>query len=198
MDEPVLLSMLEHYAFCPRQCALIHIEQVWDENLYTLKGTMTHERVDEVGSSQRDSLHVERALPLWNERLGLSGKADVVEFHAGVPYPVEYKSGRMREGVSESIQLCAQALCLEEMFDKAVPEGALYWIASRKRIAVTIDEALRTQTLEIIDEVRTMMQTRKVPSAIADKRCTHCSLLSSCMPKLPDQLKGYLDDDSTA
>ncbi len=198
MDEPVLLSMLEHYAFCPRQCALIHIEQVWDENLYTLKGAIKHERVDEAGSSYQVSLHVERALPLWSERLGLSGKADVVEFHAGVPYPVEYKSGRMREGVSESIQLCGQALCLEEMFDVAVPEGALYWIASRKRIAVSIDETLRSQTLEIIDQVCLMMQTRKVPSAIADKRCTHCSLLASCMPELPDLLKGYLDDDATA
>src|SRR5260370_9679809 len=119
--EPVMISALEHYSYCPRQCALIHIEQTFDENIYTLKGHLAHERVDQIMSRTEDDVRVERGLPLWSPRLGLVGRADVVEFHRDVPYPVDYKQGKRREWQYEAIQVCAQAICLEEMFGLPVP-----------------------------------------------------------------------------
>lgn len=180
--EPVMLSMLEHYSYCPRQCALIHVEQVWDENLYTLRGRDVHERVDEIGGESRQGVRIERALPVWCERLGLVGKADVVEFVDGVPCPVEYKSGRSRKGRPETLQLCAQALCLEEMFGVAVPKGALYWHGSRERREVVFTEAMRAEVERVAQAVRTMLEERRVPPPVNDKRCDGCSLKESCLP----------------
>src|SRR5258708_25390713 len=114
--EPVMISAREHYSYCPRQCALIHIEQTFDENIYTLKGHLAHERVDQIMSRTEDDLRGERGLPLWSPRLGLVGRADVVEFHGDVPYPVEYKQGKRREWQYEASQWCSQAICLLEMF----------------------------------------------------------------------------------
>src|SRR5689334_20612357 len=114
-EERVMLSALEHYAYCPRQCGLIHLEQVFDENLYTLKGHMAHERADTPTTRSEEGMRVERGLPLWSRRLGLTGRADVVEWHGDVPYPVEYKVGRRREWIYEALQVCAQGMCLEEM-----------------------------------------------------------------------------------
>jgi CRISPR-associated exonuclease Cas4 len=125
--EPVMISALEHYSYCPRQCALIHIEQTFDENIYTLRGHLAHERVDQTTSRNEDAVRVERGLPLWSKHLGLVGRADVVEFYDENPYPVEYKQGQRRDWQFEAIQLCAQALCLEEMFGLAVPKGAIYY-----------------------------------------------------------------------
>src|SRR5512136_2029260 len=113
-DELIMLSTLEHYSYCPRQCALIHLEQIFDENIYTFKGTMLHERVDLGQSETEKDIRITRSLPLWSDRLGLTGRADVVEFHGETPYPVEYKSGPKDIGPHASLQLCAQALCLEE------------------------------------------------------------------------------------
>ena len=181
-NEPVMLSALEHYAYCPRQCALIHIEQVWDENLYTLRGRDVHERVDEIGGESRQGVRIERALPIWCERLGLVGRADVVEFIGGVPCPVEYKSGRSRKGRPETSQLCAQALCLEEMFGVAVPKGALYWHGSRERREVVFTEAMHAEVERVAQAVRTMLVQRLVPPPVNDKRCDGCSLKESCLP----------------
>ena len=119
----VLLSMLEHYSYCPRQCALIHVEQTFDENLYTQRGRFLHERVDEPGGEREGEVRAERALSLWSERLGLIGKADLVEFYGETPYPVEFKSGKRRKWGHDDLQLCAQALCLEEMTGQPVPKG---------------------------------------------------------------------------
>ena len=125
-DDPIMISALEHYNYCPRQCALIHVEQTFDENLYTMRGRAVHDRADEVVTELQEGIRIEKALPLWSKRLGLVGKADVVEFHGELPYPVEYKHGPRREREHDDLQLCAQALCLEEMTGKAVPRGAIY------------------------------------------------------------------------
>jgi CRISPR-associated exonuclease Cas4 len=181
-QEPVMLSALEHYSYCPRQCALIHVEQVWDENLYTMRGRDVHERVDEVSSHELAGVRYERALPLWNRRLNLVGKADLVEFHDGVPYPVEYKSGHRKKGFPETLQLCAQALCLEEMFGVAMPTGALYWHGSRERREVVFTDAMRRQVEEVAGAVREMLERRYVPPPVNDQRCEGCSLKESCLP----------------
>jgi len=131
MTDPIMISALEHYSYCPRQCALIHVEQVWGENLYTMRGRDVHENVDVESSHEVAGIRYERALPLWSKRLNLVGKADLVEFHGETPYPVEYKSGTHRAGHHEALQLCAQAICLEEMFGVPVEKGALFWHGSR-------------------------------------------------------------------
>lgn len=183
-SELVMISALEHYSYCPRQCALIHIEQIFDENIYTLKGHMAHERVDQAITRAEDDMRIERGLPLWSRRLGLTGRADVVEFHGTVPYPVEYKLGKRREWQYEAIQLCAQALCLEEMLGLAVPQGAIYYCSSRVRREITFDSHLRATVAEIAEAVRTLLQTCSVPPAVNDQRCNNCSLIESCLPSV--------------
>ena len=181
--ELVPLSALQHFAYCPRQCALIHVEQAWTENLYTLRGRRAHERVDDVGGGTRDGVRTERALPLFSDRLGLVGKADVVEFLPdGTPYPVEHKVGPRKARRADEVQLCAQALCLEEMFGRDVPAGALYHRKSRRRREVAFDDALREQTLQTAEAVRRMLQDRTLPPPVNDARCPRCSLIETCMP----------------
>ncbi len=180
--EPIILSALEHYSYCPRQCALIHVEQVWDENLYTMRGHDTHERVDEDSSHSMNGIRYERGLPIWSRRLNLTGRADLVEFHDDLPYPVEYKSGRKRRGNPETIQLCAQAICLEEMFGLPVPKGALYWHGSRERKEIVFTESMRKQVEYVAAAVHAMVANRLTPPPINDKRCDNCSLRESCLP----------------
>lgn len=177
------ISALEHYAYCPRQCALIHREQTFDENLYTLRGRAVHERVEErEGSAVEDGVRVERGLPLWSARLGLVGKADVVEFHGETPYPVEYKSGPMRFARPARIQLCAQALCLEEMLGKPVPRGALFHAASKRRREVAFTPDLRAAVAQAVEGVRRLLEQDRLPPPVADRRCPPCSLIHSCYP----------------
>lgn len=182
--DPIPISALEHYAYCPRQCALIHVEQVWDENLYTMRGRDVHERVHDDSSHELAGVRLERSLPVWCRRLNLTGKADLVEFHDDLPYPVEYKSGRCRKGSPEVLQLCAQAICLEEMFDVVVPKGAIYWYGSRERREIVLTSAMREQVEEVVRHVAEMLDCRIVPPPVNDKRCEHCSLRESCMPGL--------------
>jgi CRISPR-associated exonuclease Cas4 len=183
-DDPVMISALEHYSYCPRQCALIHVEQVFDENLYTLRGRAVHQRVDEVSSNVQDDVRVERSVPLVSTRLGLIGKADVVEFYGETPYPVEYKHGPRRTRQHDDLQLCAQAICLEEMTGVAVPRGAIYHHSSRRRREVIFDESLRREVEEAIAAVRQMLLTKTIPPPVNDARCRHCSLLESCLPSV--------------
>lgn len=179
-----MISALEHYSYCPRQCALIHVEQTFDENLYTLRGRAVHERVDEpVGEFQED-VRVERALPLWSKRLGLIGKADVVEFHGVTPYPVEYKHGSKREREHDDLQLCAQAICLEEMTEKPVSKGAIFYHSSRRRREVEFSDALRNEVGRATAEIRKMLGEKTLPEPVNDSRCRHCSLKESCMPEV--------------
>jgi len=182
--EPVLVSALEHWSYCPRQCGLIHMESVWDENVFTLRGKGVHERADEPITRAERGRRVERALPIWSDRYGLQGRADIVEFLPdGQPVPVEYKSGKARPERHSSIQLCAQALCLEEMFGRTVPEGAIFYAASQLREVVKIDEALRERTIGMIEAIRAMLAGDELPAAKFDAKCRNCSLLHACLPQ---------------
>ena len=187
-SEYVPISALQHYVYCPRQCALIHVEQIWEENLYTLRGKRAHERLDLPEGLVRDGVRVEYALPLWSERLGLFGRADVVEFRNGVPYPVEHKVGPRRARHADEVQLCAQALCLEEMLGVEVPEGALFYRASRRRREVVFTEALRQEVEQTVRAVRELLRRSELPPPAADARCRDCSLIESCLPFVPEAL----------
>lgn len=191
IDVPI--SAIEHYSYCPRQCALIHVEQTYEENVYTIRGALAHERVDEGGAENRPGIRVMRGLALWSERLGLRGKADLVEFRpAQAPFPVEYKVGR-RRGPHADRQLCAQALCLEEMLSTSVQEGAIYSHAERRRHAVHFGEELRQETVRLIAEIRTQLQRQQLPAAVDDARCPPCSLIHCCLPHVsahPARLRG--------
>ena len=182
MNAEVLLSALEHYSYCPRQCALIHREQTYEENIYTLEGNDVHERVDEIGGASVSGVRTEYSVPLWSESLGLVGKADVVEFHGSVPYPVEYKRTALRRGKHADFQLCGQALCLEEMLETEVPAGAIYHYSSRLRREVQFTKELREKVKTAIEEIRKIMEAKRLPLAPADARCKNCSLIDSCLP----------------
>jgi CRISPR-associated exonuclease Cas4 len=181
-QDVVLVSALEHFSYCPRQCALIHREQTFDENIYTLRGDLVHERVDEADSQLTLGVRLERGLPIWSESLGLVGRADLVEFHGNVPYPVEYKHGPKRMGRHADLQLCAQAMCLEEMLGVSVPKGAVFHFASRTRREVEFTQVLRQQVWIATAEVRRLLRDDRLPPAPADARCRNCSLIESCMP----------------
>jgi CRISPR-associated exonuclease Cas4 len=190
--EPISLSALQHWQYCPRQCGLIHLEQVFDENVHTLRGQAVHAKVDKPGVETAKGVRVERAMPLWHDELGLVGKADVVEFlPGGVPYPVEYKHGSRNKAADiaecDDIQLAAQAMCLEAMLGKVVAEGAIYYATSKRRRVVPITAALRAQVVQTAQAIRHMLALGKLPPALgaeqAAKRCKACSLLERCQPQ---------------
>lgn len=193
--DPIPLSALQHWAYCPRQCGLIHIEQAFDDNVHTMRGQAVHAQVDQPGMELRRGLRVERSLPLWSDKLGLIGKADVVEIEPdGSPYPVEYKHGSRHKAADiaacDDVQLAAQALCLEEMTGHAVPEGALFYATSRRRRVVAIDAALRSRVLETIAAVRAMLATGTLPAPTTDvRRCKGCSLRDRCQPQALTRLR---------
>ncbi len=185
--DPISLSALQHWAYCARQCGLIHVEQAFEENVHTLRGQAVHQRVDTPGLELRPGMTVERSLPLWSDALGLIGKADVVEFAAdGTPYPVEYKHGSRNKKASiaacDDVQLAAQALCLEEMLGRTVPEGAIYYARSRRRRVVVIDASLRKKVHEAIAGVRALLAASSLPPPVNDERCDACSLVHLCQP----------------
>lgn len=182
--DPIPLSALQHWSYCPRQCALIHLEQSFSENLHTLRGQAVHARVDDPGYAVREGVRAERALPVWCERLGLIGKCDIVEFMPdGTPYPIEYKHGRKREKLHDDLQLAAQALCMEEMTGHAVPAGAIYHATSRARREVMITPELRKAVAETAAAVRAMLESCILPPPISDARCRNCSLIDICQPE---------------
>ena len=180
---PIAISALQHYAYCPRQCALIHVEQVFDDNVYTARGQAVHRLVDTPGYEIKAGVKVERALPLWSDRLGLIGKADVVEFHpGGAVFPVEFKHGRKREKIHDDIQLGAQAMCLEEMLGVTVPLGAIYHASSRRRREVAITPELRGAVETTVNAVKQMLAQGVLPPPVNDERCRACSLIDACQP----------------
>jgi CRISPR-associated exonuclease Cas4 len=185
--DPIPLSALQHWAYCPRQCALIHLEQAFEDNVFTLRGQAVHARADQPGVEVRAGLRAERALPVFSDRLGLIGKADVVEFQPdGTPYPVEYKHGSRNKKAAiaacDDLQLAGQALCLEEMSGKPVPEGALFYATSKRRRVVPITPALRTTVETATAEIRAMLASGQTPPPVNDERCHACSLRELCQP----------------
>ncbi|AMV71699.1 CRISPR-associated protein Cas4 [Desulfuromonas carbonis] len=180
----IMLSALQHYLYCPRQCALIHLEQVWVENRYTAEGRVLHERSDSREVGRQRGIRAIRTLPLASARLGLSGQADVVEFHDdGSVFPVEYKRGRPKKNRCDEVQLCAQALCLEEMLALSIPSGALYYGEKRRRQPVIFNAELRKLTESTIARVHALLQGGTTPPADYCRKCDQCSLFSACLPK---------------
>lgn len=181
------ISALQHMLYCPRQCALIHIEQQWAENTYTAEGRVLHQRVDAGGGERRRGVGIERGVPLRSLRLGVFGIADVIEMHAGGRlYPVEYKRGRPKAHRADEVQLCAQAMCLEEMLETPVPEGALFYGAERRRKTVLFDDELRTLTERLAVDTRRTLASGETPPAEHDSRkCGACSLREVCQPLQP-------------
>jgi CRISPR-associated exonuclease Cas4 len=187
-DDLIMLSALQHYAFCERQCALIHIEQVWSESGLTAEGHIMHERVHEQDLESRGNVRIEYGLPLRSLRLGLIGKADVVEFHrvdknSWQPFPVEYKRGKPKIDHCDMIQLCAQAICLEEMLSVSVLSGAIFYGRTRRRLDVSFDDTLRKETEEAAEKAHQLISSGKTPPPVYEKRCKSCSLMEECIPK---------------
>ncbi|RMH10439.1 MAG: CRISPR-associated protein Cas4 [Planctomycetota bacterium] len=204
-EDLITISALQHYLFCPRQCALIHVDGLWAENRLTAEGSLLHQRVDQFGrrsarpfpdmvrgspGCESGSVRVVWSLPLLSRRLGLVGKADCVEIPvdpdghpAGPPKPVEHKRGRPKRINADRVQLCAQALCLEEMFAADLSEGALYYNATRRREIVTFDQSLRSQTMDAIEAVRELIRANSTPPAEYAAKCRNCSLVNLCLPK---------------
>jgi CRISPR-associated exonuclease Cas4 len=186
--EPIPLSALQHLLFCPRQCALIHVERQWAENHLTAEGRILHEASDVPAGVSRRDLRIARAMPIASKALGIAGITDVVELHrrgeGWQPFPVEYKRGRSKAHRADEVQLCAQALCLEEMFGTTVPEGALFYGQTRRRMTVSFDDALRSLSREVAARTREMLTSGRTPSPVWEKRrCGACSLAELCRPK---------------
>lgn len=179
---------------------MVHVESVWDENVFTLRGRQEHKRSDEPISRMERGLRVERALPVWSESLGLVGKCDVVEFHytpegkLGYIVPVEFKSGAGSHFKHAALQLCAQAMCLEEMFKTNIPEGVLFSTKTRQRTSVELSIDIRTATLGAVDQIRRMIELGHLPPAPNDRRCPKCSLVDVCLPQAISKLYASRSD----
>ena len=192
-----MISGIQHYAYCKRQWALIHVENQWEQNLYTVKGDIVHEKVDDPFLMEsRGNLIISRSVPVQSEQLGCYGIADLVEYHRsdeGVMisgkegfyslYPVEYKAGKPKEDNVDKVQLCLQALCIEEMHGRFVPEGAIYYAKVRRREKVVFTQELRQQARNLITEMHKLITNSCTPPPIYSKICDHCSLYNICLPK---------------
>lgn len=203
-DDLLPISALQHLRFCERQWGLIHLEQQWEENRLTAEGRLLHDRVHESESESRPNIVISRGLQLRSLRLGITGQADVIEFHrapadspngvilqgrAGVwvPLPVEYKRGRPKAGPFDEIQLCAQTLCLEEMFGTSISVGALFYGQPRRRVDVPFDTTLRSETEGLALRMHELYSLGATPHARYAKRCERCSLIARCLPKSSDR-----------
>lgn len=194
-SEFIQLSSLQHMLFCERQCALIHVEQLWSENRFTAEGRAQHERVDRPEHESRAGVRTEYAVLLRSLQLGLIGKADAVEFEGDRVFPVEHKRGRPKPDHCDWVQLCAQALCLEEMMSVKVPQGAIFYGKPRRRQVVTFDPALREETREVILAVHELIRSGKTPPPVYEKKkCDACSLNELCMPTVCKHVAGYLQE----
>lgn len=184
-SEDIPLSALQHWLFCPRQYGLIHIDRVWAENRLTAEGRVMHTRADTGQPERRPGIRILRGVEIRSDRHGLHGIADVVELRGGQPFPVEYKRGRPKAHRADEVQLCAQALCLEDMFACAIPEGALFYGQTRRRMTVAFDDDLRALTLRVADEIEACRAAGQLPAAHYEaRRCDACSLIDLCQPRL--------------
>ena len=200
-DDLLPISALQHMEFCPRQCALIHIERLWSENRLTAQGRIMHDKVHDSPGESRGDLYIARGLRLRSMALGLSGQADVVEFHLAapddspeccteltgrpgrwIPLPVEYKRGKPKRGACDKVQLCAQAICLEEMLGVSIARGALFYGKTRRRLAVEFDAALRTETHATARRVHEMFAAGITPPPNRTPACKNCSMEAFCLP----------------
>ena len=180
----LLLSGLQHLCFCPRQCAFIHVEQLWSENYFTASGRILHEKVHGGIGESRRCIRTERDLKIASRRLGVTGKTDAVEFYSdGTVIPIEYKHGKPKEDFSDEVQLCAQAMCLEEMLGVQIDQGALFYFKVRKRIPVDMSPELRQETIRVAEEVHGLIQEGKTPAAQYTKKCNSCSFIDVCFPE---------------
>ena len=198
MTEPAIvpISAIEHFVYCPRQCALIHCDGVWSDNAHTVRGVRAHRRVDSERHRHERGWKVLRGIPLWSEAHGLSGRADVVEIRSETVRPVEYKSG-VRHGAAADLQLCAQALCLEEMLSVKIPEGFVWYGGPRRRDRVVFSHQLRQEVQDIVHVIREQLETGVLPEAPNDQRCEQCQLRNHCLPELtsaPETVSRYLAD----
>ncbi len=204
-DALIPLSALQHFLFCPRQCALIHVEQLWAEDGATAEGRLLHEKADAGVPERRPGIHIARGIALRSVQLGVSGKADVVEFRgsdrgARTPFPVEYKRGKPKSHRADEVQLCAQAICLEEMFAVSVHEGALFYGVTRRREPVAFDEELRTLTIRIAAGARAMIAAGQTPLPVKTPGCRRCSLEDLCEPgrlEKPPSISNWLSRQLT-
>lgn len=188
MGEPIPLSALQHAVYCLRQAALIHLERLWAENQFTAEGHVLHVHADKPGSRRQRGVRRVTAMPLASKRLHIAGVADLVEFVSvdgrEVPFPVEFKRGKPKLHRADEVQLCAQALCLEDMTGVPVPAGALYYAATKRRVEVPFDDALRRLTVDTIRSLAGVFATLKTPPPTTHKsRCRACSLSELCRPE---------------
>ena len=184
-DDLLPLSALQHYLFCPRQTALIHLEQVWADNQFTAEGNVIHEKAHDGHDESRPGVRITRTMPVASRRLGIAGQCDIVEFHAdGAVVPVEYKRGKPKSHDADRAQLCCQAMCLEEMLGVAIPNGFLFYGQRKRRATVSLDAALRNVVESTVAALRGMIDSRATPSAVYEsKKCDSCSLIDLCQPK---------------
>jgi CRISPR-associated exonuclease Cas4 len=184
-DQLLPLSALQHWLYCPRQCGLIHLEQVWAENKFTAEGQVLHHKAHEGPDENKAGVRITRSLPVRSFNLGISGECDIVEFHAdGRVVPVEYKRGKPKSHRADELQLCAQAMCLEEMLGVEISSACLFYGENRRRTAVEFDETLRRLVSETAASLHSMIVSRQTPLAEYEaRRCDACSLIELCQPK---------------
>lgn len=195
MDDDLPLSALQHYIYCPRQCALIHVERLWADNVHTASGSIEHERVDAGQGNTSRGIRIERSVHLVSERYRIQGVADVVEYHGPRGrydriVPVEYKHGKPKAHRADEVQLCAQALCLEEMHGMDIERGYLFYLKPRRRMDVVFDSELRDLTAQTIRHVRELVENGETPPARYEKSCEQCSLIDLCLPHLEPRMPG--------
>ena len=186
--EPIPISAIQHAVYCLRQAALIHLERLWEENRLTAEGRILHLATDDPGGRKVRGVRRVTALPVTSRTLGIAGVADLVEFHRGekdeIPFPIEIKRGKPKLHRADEAQLCAQALCLEEMTGRSVVNGALFYAETKRRTNVSFDDQLRALTIDAIDRLRRVLTSRVTPSALYESRkCRACSLIDLCSPK---------------
>lgn len=194
----IFISALQHYVFCKRQCALIHNEQVWQDNWLTAQGQLLHQRVDSKDPETRKGIRYERAVEVYAPKLGIAGILDLLEknIESGELKPIEYKKGKPKTHDADLIQLCAQALCLEEMTGRSVESGSMWYWQIRKRVDVYLDQNLRLKTLEIIEETKDLLNNKILPRAVLTSSCKACSLKEICLPEIisSKSLSTYIHD----
>ena len=190
-DQLLPISALQHILFCPRQCALIHLEQVWADNQFTAEGNRLHKKAHDNHTATRSEVRITHSLPVSSKKYGLSGQCDIVEFHKnGDIIPIEYKRGKPKSHRADEVQLCAQAICLEEMLNTHIPEAFLFYGKRKRRTPVPLDAELRDLTYQTTQALHTLINTRTTPLPHYIKNfCEACSLIDLCQPKAPTRLQ---------